>query len=76
MNFYEYTSLSDHEQFHLLHTIGDFVDVKIVGSKRFVLYKLYDFFVELTYDTEKNITLDKVVFKNFRNGFGRSNGRK
>lgn len=74
--FYEYTSLSDHDQYNLLFTVGDFVDVKIVGIYRYVLYRLYDFFIELTYNIESNTISDKVVFKNIHSEFRDADGRK
>jgi len=74
--FYEYTSLSDHDQYNLLFTVGDFVDAKIVGFNRYVLYRLYDIFVELTYNITSNTISDKVVFKNIHNKSGDADGRK
>ncbi len=74
--FYEYTSLSDHDQYNLLFTVGDFMDVKIVGINRYVLYRLYNFFVELTYNIESNTISDKVVFKNIHSESGDADGRK
>ncbi len=74
--FYEYTCLSDHDQYNLLFTAGDFVDVKMVGFYRYVLYKLYDFYVELTYNIESNAISDKVVFKNIQSASGNPDGRK
>jgi len=73
--FYEYTSLSDHDQYNLLFTAGDFVDVKIVGNKRYVLYRVYNFYVELTYDTENNTILDKVVFTIYCSSINGLNGK-
>ncbi len=73
--FYEYTSLSDHDQCNLLFTTGDFVDVKIVGNKRYLLYRVYNFYVELTYDTENNTILDKVVFRNYCSSINGLNGK-
>jgi len=72
--FYEYTSLSDHDQYNLLFTVGDFLDVKIVGNNRYVLYRVYNFYVELTYDTENNTILDKVVFRNYCSSINGLNG--
>jgi len=73
--FYEYTSLSNHDQYNLLFTAGDFVNVKIIGNKRYVLYRVYNFYVELTYDTENNTILDKVFFRNYCSSINGLNGK-
>ncbi len=74
-NLYEYTSLCDDDQYNLLFTVGDFADVKIVGNKRYVLYRVYNFYVKLTYDTENNTILDKVVFRNYCSSINGLNGK-
>ena len=63
MNFYEFTILSDNEQFDLVFKKGKFIDFNEIGKSRFVLYKLCGFFVEIQYEMEKNRIIEKVVFQ-------------
>lgn len=64
ISFFDYTILSEEQQFELVFTEGEFIDFKEVGVHRFVLYKLYSFFVELQYDILQNCIVNKVVFQN------------
>ena len=51
---YQYKLLSDHEQYDLLFTQGDFLNMIIAGNSRFVVYELFKFFVEIEYNNKEN----------------------
>lgn len=63
MKFYVFTLLSDDEQFDLLFNEGVFIDFREMGDRRFTLYKLYSFFVEVQYEISQNKIVGKVVFQ-------------
>ena len=54
LTLYQYKLLSDHEQYHLLFTQGDFLDMVIEGNSRFAVYALFKFFVEVEYNSKEN----------------------
>ncbi len=54
LTLYQYKLLSDHEQYYLLFTQGDFLDMVIVGNSRFAVYALFKFFVEVEYNNKEN----------------------
>ena len=54
LTLYQYKLLSDHEQYDLLFTQGDFLDMVIEGNSRFAVYALFKFFVEVEYINKEN----------------------
>ena len=54
MTFYEYTTLSKEEQFDLVFIKGNFIGFKKIDSKTYILYQLYEFYVEVVYNHELN----------------------
>lgn len=54
ISFFDFTLLVDEQQFELVFTEGEFIDFQDVGSSKFVLYRLYGFFVEIQYDVLQN----------------------
>ena len=54
LTLYQYKLLSDHEQYDLLFTQGDFLDMIIAGNSRFAVYALFKFFVEVEYNNKEN----------------------
>lgn len=58
----EFKSLPDQEQFDVIFTIGDFLKIRPVENKRFVLYAVDRFFVELEYDNEIQKIVNKKAF--------------
>ncbi|WBL24262.1 hypothetical protein [Zunongwangia sp. HGR-M22] len=54
LTLYQYKLLSDHEQYDLLFTQGDFLDMVIEGNSRFAVYALFKFFVEVEYNNKEN----------------------
>ncbi len=63
ISFFDFTLLVDEQQFELVFTEGEFIDFPDVGSSKFVLYRLYGFFVELEYDVLQNHIINKIVFQ-------------
>ena len=63
ISFFDFTLLVDEQQFELVFTEGEFIDFQDVGSSKFVLYRLYGFFVELEYDVLQNHIINKIVFQ-------------
>jgi len=51
---YQYKLLSGHEQYDLLFTQGDFLDMVMEGNSRFAVYGLFRFFVEVEYNNKEN----------------------
>ncbi len=62
LTLYEFKMLSDHEQYDLLFTKGEFLDVHLEVNSRFALYALFKFFVEIEYDSVNNKIVNKVSF--------------
>lgn len=63
MGLYEYMMLSDTEQWNSLWQNGTFLTNHIGTEKKYNLYALYAFFVEVEYDTINNKILSKRHFK-------------
>lgn len=63
-SFFEFTHLGEEEQYNLTFKKGDFVGTSEKGNKKFVLYKLSNFFVEVTYDSEINSIISLTAFFN------------
>lgn len=54
LTFFDITQLSERDQYHIIFNEGKFVDYSDSGVKSFVLYKLYNFYVEVIYDSLTN----------------------
>ena len=59
MTLYEFKLKPEHEQYDIVFNQGDFIDYHVEESKRFALYAVSRFFVEIEYDLWNN----KVVGK-------------
>lgn len=53
---YEFKLLSDHKQYDMVFNQGEFIDYYLQGNSRFSLYALHKFFVEIEYDSTKNLS--------------------
>jgi len=62
ISLYKFLALQDQEQYDLVFNEGVFIDYKIEGNQRFALYAIDMFFVEVEYDNQKNIIIDKKAF--------------
>ncbi|WP_338357326.1 hypothetical protein [Yeosuana marina] len=63
MTLYEFNSLSEHDKYDHIFTKGEFIDYKIEKEKRFALYAIDMFFVEIEYNNEKNKIQNLRSFK-------------
>ncbi|MDP5228995.1 MAG: hypothetical protein NWQ38_01275 [Cellulophaga sp.] len=63
MTLYEFNSLTKHLMYDVTFQKGVFLDVKIENDKRFALYALGMFFVEIEYDIEQNKIQNICSFK-------------
>ncbi|MFO8147363.1 MAG: hypothetical protein ACQEWG_09855 [Bacteroidota bacterium] len=50
----EFLSLPDHEKYDIVLQIGEFLDTCFQGNKKYVLYAVDLFFVEVEYDNRLN----------------------
>ncbi len=65
MTLYKFNLLNEAEQYDTVFTKGTFLDSKNYGAKRFALYAIDRFFVEVEYDAPNN----KIVgLKSFKTG--------
>lgn len=62
ITLYEFLALPDQEQYEIVFTQGDYIDLRLEESKRFVLYAVDLFFVEVEYDNEVNKIKGKRAF--------------
>jgi len=62
ISLYEFLVLPDPEQYNIVFNKGEFIDFQIDGNKRLALYAIDMFFVEVEYNNEKNIILNKKAF--------------
>ena len=53
MTLYEFKLLPEHEQYDLVFCKAQFLTYRLEEKKRFVLYALHRFFVEIEYDVKK-----------------------
>ncbi|MGM1055442.1 MAG: hypothetical protein ACQEWG_06110 [Bacteroidota bacterium] len=62
ISLYEFLVLEDREQFDIVFNKGEFIDLQIDGNKRFALYAIDMFFVEVEYNNRRNIITNKTAF--------------
>lgn len=63
MNLYEFTKLSEEQQYNTTWAIGTLVDQFIKDGIAINLYAINEFFVEVYYDQSNNKILYKKHFK-------------
>ena len=63
MNLYEFTKLSEEQQYNTTWAIGTLVDQFIKDGIAINLYVINEFFVEVYYDQSENKILYKKHFK-------------
>jgi len=64
ISFYEFTQLSQQEQYYLVFTQGVIIGINETDKSKFILYKLYNFFVEVLYNTLDNKIIGLTSFLN------------
>lgn len=62
ITLYEFLAFSDQEQYDLIFTQGDCIDLRIEGKRKFILYAVDLFFVEVEYDNDRNKIINKRAF--------------
>lgn len=67
LSFYDYTLLSEDDQYNLVFTKGEFIGSSTRKDSKFVLYKLCSFFVEVVYNVEDNKIVNLSSFMNASN---------
>lgn len=67
ISFYEFTQLSDEDQYYLLFREGKFLDSSTKKEVKFIIYRLFSFFVEVIYDAESNMILNLSSFMTGKN---------
>lgn len=59
---YEFLALPELEQYDVILTIGEFLEIRIEENKIFILYAVDRFFVEVEYDNLENKIINKRAF--------------
>ena len=54
MGIYDFNILSEHDQYDMVFTKGQFVDTMTKGNIKYALYAVSMFWVEVTYDAKDN----------------------
>lgn len=62
MTLYEFKLKSEHEQYDIVFTEGDFIEYHIEDSRRYALYTVCKFFVEVEYNLWSNKVVGKRSF--------------
>lgn len=62
ISLYEFLALSDQEQYHITLTKGEFLDIRVEGKRKFLLYAIHRFFVEVEYNDVENKIINKRAF--------------
>lgn len=62
MKLYDFKLLPDKEQYDIVFNKGQFSDYCLEKNKRFALYAISKFFVEVEYDEINNKIVGKVSF--------------
>ena len=63
ITLYEFKLLPHQEQYNIIFNEGIFLDHFINGNRRFALYAIDLFFVEVEYDSKKNKIKNSIAFK-------------
>lgn len=63
MTLYEFNLLNKQNQFSTLFTIGDYIDHVTIVNKKFCLYAINKFYVEVIYNSVTNVILGINTFK-------------
>lgn len=62
MTIKEFDSLSEHERYDILFTQGHFIEYWIEENKRFALYVIFMFYVEVEYNPIDNKIMNMISF--------------
>ena len=62
ITLYEFLALPDQEQYDITFNVGEYLDIRAEERRRFVLYAVDRFFVEVEYDHGNNKIIGKRAF--------------
>lgn len=62
ISIHQFSALPNDEQYDIVFSEGDLIEIRLEGSKRYVLYAVSLFFVEIEYDSENILIRNKEVF--------------
>lgn len=62
ITLYEFLALPEQEQYDIIFNVGEYLDLSLEGNKRFVLYAVDLFFVEVEYRSNENRIVNKRAF--------------
>jgi len=62
ITLYEFLALSDQEQYDIIFTQGDCIDLRIEKKMKFLLYAVDLFFVEVEYENVRNKIINNRAF--------------
>lgn len=62
ITIYDFFKLSEEEQYDLVFHHGTYLDFRLAGDKRYVLYSVNMFFVEIKYSVNDNKVIGKQPF--------------
>lgn len=54
LTLYQFKLLPEQEQYNLVFNYGTFLDIHLTEQRRYVVYAVAKFFVEVEYDVEEN----------------------
>lgn len=54
LSFYDFTQLPEEQQYHITFRLATFLEHRISGKYKYVLYRLNNFFVEILYNSATN----------------------
>lgn len=62
ISFYDFLNLHDQDQYEIVFNKGEHIEILIEDEKRFVLYAVDLFFVEVEYDNDTGKIVNKRAF--------------
>lgn len=62
ITLYEFLALPDQDQYDIIFNVGEYLDLRLDESRRFVLYAVDMFFVEVEYNALENKIVNKRAF--------------
>lgn len=62
LTLYEFLALPEQEQYQIVFNSGECIDIRIEGARKFLLFAVDMFFIEVEYDKEQNKIINKIPF--------------
>ncbi|EJL74277.1 hypothetical protein [Chryseobacterium populi] len=67
LSFYEFTQLSEIEQYNLVFEKGRLISSSLKGDIEFTLYELFNFYVEVAYHSKDNKVINLNRYMKIQN---------